>query len=111
VSDNELGKLISELAARPIEIDNRRVRWCLDHGIAPFALVADGGHEAWQLVTEKQLASDELADRVARVSFEMWRTHNGRDCSFEDMPSDELEFAMEHAKEVIAVVRQWDAGK
>ena len=53
--DEELGKLISELAARPVEIDRRRVRWCLDHDIPPFANVADGGYEAWQLVTDKEL--------------------------------------------------------
>jgi len=53
--DEELGKLISELAARPVEIDSRRVRWCLDHDIPPFANVADGGYEAWQLVTDKEL--------------------------------------------------------
>ncbi len=49
-----LNKLISELANRPLEIDNRRVRWCLDHGISPFVLVSDGC-EAWQLVTDKEL--------------------------------------------------------
>ena len=52
--EEALGKLISELANRPIEIDSRRVRWCLDHGVSPFAL-ADGKHESWQLVTEEQL--------------------------------------------------------
>ena len=49
------GELITELASRPTEIDHRRVRWCLDRGIAPFALVADGGCEAWQAVTDWNL--------------------------------------------------------
>ena len=35
----------------------RRVEWCDKHGIDPFANVADGGHEAWQLVTDKDLAN------------------------------------------------------
>jgi hypothetical protein len=42
------------LADRPTEIDRRRVRWCLDHGIAPFAHAGDGP-EAWQLVTDEAL--------------------------------------------------------
>lgn len=53
--DEELGKLISELAKRPIEIDRRRVRWCLDNDIRPFALAAGSDRECWQLVTDKQL--------------------------------------------------------
>lgn len=53
-----LDELMTDLASRPIEIDSRRVRWCLDHGIAPFELCADGGCEAWMLVTDKELQDD-----------------------------------------------------
>lgn len=52
--EKALGELIHDLANRPVEIDGRRVRWCLNRGIAPFARVADGC-EAWQLVTDDAL--------------------------------------------------------
>jgi|KBSMisStandDraft_5_1062788.scaffolds.fasta_scaffold3630117_1 hypothetical protein len=52
----ELRKLISELASRPVKIDGRRVRWCLNHGISPFVWVADGECERWQLVTDQQVS-------------------------------------------------------
>jgi hypothetical protein len=38
-----------------VDVDMERVRWCVDHGIAPFALCAEGGCEAWMLVTDKEL--------------------------------------------------------
>ena len=56
--DEVLGKLISELASRPVDIDRRRVRWCLDRGISPFAWCADGGCEAWQLVSDEALGDE-----------------------------------------------------
>ena len=34
---------------------NRRVAYCRDRGLDPFALVADGGVEAWMAVTEHNL--------------------------------------------------------
>jgi len=56
--DEALGKLISELASRPVDIDRRRVRWCLDRGISPFVWCADGGCEAWQLVSDEALGDE-----------------------------------------------------
>lgn len=50
-----LGELITELANRPIEIDEARVRWCLTHGLSPFSLTADG-METWQTITDDQMA-------------------------------------------------------
>ena len=55
--DKALGEIIHDLVNRPTEIDRRRVRWCLDHGVSPFAHVG-GGQEAWQLVTDADLAVD-----------------------------------------------------
>jgi hypothetical protein len=52
--ERALGEVIADLAKRPLVLDRRRVRWCLDHGIAPFAHVG-GGPEAWQLVTDAEL--------------------------------------------------------
>ena len=45
------------------EVDMRRVRWCEEHGIAPFEICADGGCEAWMLVTDQELL--EADDRPA----------------------------------------------
>ena len=42
-------------AAMFTEPDQRRVESCRRHGLDPFELVADGGYEAWQAVTDWNL--------------------------------------------------------
>lgn len=51
-----------------------------------------------------------MIERVARASFKYWAKRKGMDFKFEDMPSDELEFALGHAKAAIAAMREPSEG-
>jgi hypothetical protein len=56
-------------------------------------------------MTEREV-SDSMVERVARASFAWWKEQNSRVAEFEDMNSDELSFALEHARVVIAALRE-----
>lgn len=46
-----------------------------------------------------------MIEKVARASFACWASEENNGFKFEDMPSDELEFAMKHAKACIEAMR------
>lgn len=63
---------------RSLEMDDAeiaaRIAYCRDRGLDPFALVADGGVEAWMAVTEHNLILARIANEPdARRREAMWK--------------------------------------
>lgn len=56
-ADGMQPELERSLKMSDLEVE-ARIAYCRDRGIDPFALVADGGVEAWMAVTEYNLRSD-----------------------------------------------------
>lgn len=50
--------------------------------------------------------TESMVECVARASFAWWKEQNSRAANFEDMNPDELEFALGHARVVIAAMRE-----
>lgn len=47
----------------------------------------------------------EMVERVAKASFECWCRHHNENHKFEELSTEEYEFALEHAKAIVEAMR------